>query len=156
MYFEGDFVELIFVFFPQIILMLILFGYMDFLIFVKWSTEYPPEKTVTLDGQPYLINANTYAPDIKSYLMNIFLHFGKLPEKPKIMIKAGSETDIKEYNTDWELLTDRNTLETIHFWILICALICMITMFLPKILINYCKSKNKAKKQLCQRKKTIE
>ena len=153
--FEGDFVELIFVFFPQIILMLILFGYMDFLIFVKWSTEYPPEKTVTLeDGQQHSINANTYAPDIKSYLMNIFLHFGKLPEKPKITIKVGEDPkDIKEYHTDWELLTDRNTLETIHFWILICALICMITMFLPKILINYCKSKNKAKKTIMPEKK---
>ena len=38
--FEKDFVELIFVFVPQIVLMLILFGYMDFLIFVKWSTPY--------------------------------------------------------------------------------------------------------------------
>ena len=38
--FEKDFVELIFVFFPQIVLMLILFGYMDFLIFVKWATPY--------------------------------------------------------------------------------------------------------------------
>ena len=38
--FQKDFTELIFIFVPQLVLMLILFGYMDFLIFVKWSTEY--------------------------------------------------------------------------------------------------------------------
>jgi V-type H+-transporting ATPase subunit a len=150
--FERDFVELIFVFFPQIILMLILFGYMDFLIFVKWSTEYPPKKEVTIDNQQYIINANSYAPDIKSYLMNIFLHFGKLPEEPKISISLVNNVT-KEYKTDWKLLTDRPILEKIHLWILITALICMITMFLPKILINYSKSKKKAKKTIISEKK---
>jgi len=151
--FEGDYVELIFVFFPQIILMLVLFGYMDFLIFVKWSTEYSPKKEVTVDNKKYFINANTYAPDIKSYLMNIFLHFGDLPEKPKIYIKDLDQNKTVEYKTDWELLADRSTLEKIHFWILISALICMITMFLPKILINYYKSKNKQKKTIMPDKK---
>ena len=151
--FEGDYVELIFVFFPQIILMLVLFGYMDFLIFVKWSTEYSPKKEVTVDNKKYFINANTYAPDIKSYLMNIFLHFGDLPEKPKIYIKDLDQNKTVEYKTDWELLADRPTLEKIHFWILISALICMITMFLPKILINYYKSKNKQKKTIMPDKK---
>ena len=39
-FYEKDFVEIVFIFFPQIILMLSLFGYMDFLIFAKWATSY--------------------------------------------------------------------------------------------------------------------
>jgi len=152
--FEGDYVELIFVFFPQIILMLILFGYMDFLIFVKWSTYYPPKKKMTIENEEYVVNANTYAPDIKSYLMNIFLHFGNLPEEPKVFASlVKNETIKKEYKTDWKLLTERNTMQTIHFWILISSLICMITMFFPKIIINYYKSKNKKRKTIMPEKK---
>jgi len=150
--FEGDFVELIFVFFPQITLMLILFGYMDFLIFVKWNTKYPPRKEIEVEGKNVTINANAYAPDIKSYLMNIFLHFGHLPDKPKVPIQTNNQTK-KDIEVEWELLADRAILEKIHFWILIAALICMITMFLPKILINYSKSKKKVKKTIMPEKK---
>ena len=42
--FEGDMVEFVFIFIHQIVLMLVLFGYMDFLIFVKWATEYKIEQ----------------------------------------------------------------------------------------------------------------
>lgn len=38
---EKDYSEFIFIFIPQLFLMLIMFGYMDFLIFIKWNTEYP-------------------------------------------------------------------------------------------------------------------
>ena len=137
--FEKDFVELIFVFIPQIVLMLILFGYMDFLIFVKWSTSYIIK---TEDGKK--ININNYAPDIKSYLMNIFLRFGKLPEQPKFPSQDGNSTSIDIGIDDWKLLSDRKTLESLHATILIVAVISMIIMFLPKILINYNKSKKKA------------
>ena len=150
--FEKDFVELIFVFFPQITLMLILFGYMDFLIFVKWSTEYPPKQDVSIAGEIHSINMNFIAPDIKSFLMNIFLHFGKLPDKPKMIVQLKNNSNT-EYSEEWKLLSKRETLETLHFWILIGALICMITMFLPKILINYNKSKNKTKKSIMPEKK---
>ena len=150
--FEKDFVELIFVFFPQITLMLILFGYMDFLIFVKWSTKYPPKQEVKIAEEIHNINMNFIAPDIKSYLMNIFLHFGKLPDKPKMIVKLTNGTNT-EYSKEWNLLSKKETLETLHFWILIVSLICMITMFLPKILINYNKSKNKTKKSIMPEKK---
>ena len=143
--FEKDYVELIFVFFPQIILMLILFGYMDFLIFVKWSTKYSPYEVVEIANERFNINMNFIAPDIKSYLMNIILHFGKLPDNPKIPLHLKNNTII-EYKRDWELLSKRKTLETLHLSILIVALVCIITMFFPKIIINYHKSKNKAKK----------
>ena len=58
--FEKKIWDFILVFIPEIVLMLILFGYMDFLIFVKWSTDYSGGKEST-------------APDIKSILLNIFL-----------------------------------------------------------------------------------
>ena len=38
--FSRDFTEFIFVFIPQFILMIILFGYMDLLIFIKWCINY--------------------------------------------------------------------------------------------------------------------
>ena len=141
--FEKDFVELIFVFVPQIVLMLILFGYMDFLIFVKWSTPYPMVSK-EINGTTYEINENYIAPDIKSYLMNIFLRFGELPEKPKLSLSRENDTNIEYDGDDWKLLSDRATLESLHTTILIVAMICMIIMFLPKILINYKKSQKKA------------
>jgi V-type H+-transporting ATPase subunit a len=108
--------------------MLALFGYMDFLIFVKWATEY---KIEAKDGKA--INYTAYAPDIKSYLMSIFLNFGKLPNPPII----------NGANLEWKLLTSTNKMEKIHLGILICSLFCMILMFFPKIFINYCKAKKK-------------
>ena len=141
--FEKDFVELIFVFVPQIVLMLALFGYMDFLIFVKWSTPYSIVNK-KIDGQEYQINENYIAPDIKSYLMNIFLRFGALPEKPKLTIFGENSTNIEYDGDDWKLLSNRETLESVHTTILVVAIVCMIIMFLPKILINYKKSQKKA------------
>ena len=133
--FEKDFVEIVFIFLPQIVLMLILFGYMDFLIFVKWATSY---KYYEESGY----NENYIAPDIKSYLMNIVLKPGKLPDKPNTMtIKKDNQTYV--YDDDWKLLTDRDKLEKIHLGILLCSFVCIILMFLPKIFINYSKARRK-------------
>jgi V-type H+-transporting ATPase subunit a len=123
--------------------MLILFGYMDFLIFVKWSTPYSIVNK-EINGTIYEINENYIAPDIKSYLMNIFLRFGDLPEKPKLSLPVENSTNIDYEEDDWKLLSDRSTLESLHTTILVVAIICMIIMFLPKILINYKKSKKRA------------
>ena len=130
--FEGDMVEFVFIFIPQILLMLALFGYMDFLIFVKWATEYNIEQ---IDEKK--INSNIMAPDIKSYLMSIFLNFGELPSPPKI----------GDYQLEWRLLTDGKKMKCIHLGILFCSLFCMILMFFPKIFINYSKSKKKYNNQ---------
>ena len=115
---ESDLVEYIFVFIPQLIFMIILFGYMDFLIFLKWTTNYKDKLN--------------QAPDIKSYLMNIFLDWGKLPKKP-------------EENKDWVLLGERKFTESIHLGILILSIVCLIIMFFPKIFLNYSKAKEKRK-----------
>ena len=139
--FEKDCVEFIFVFFPQLILMLILFGYMDFLIFVKWATHY--EKKYVQNGNEMIqFDYSYYAPDIKSYLMNIFLKFGKLPEKPPNATYMSSEIESLK-NHDWELLAERTILEKIHSGIFIGSIICIIIMLVPKILLNYSKAKKK-------------
>ena len=118
--FEKNFIEFIFVFIPQLILMLALFGYMDFFIIVKWNTNY--------DNKEYL------APDIKTFLMNIVLHLGDLPD---VQQKSTGEKE------DWILFTDRNTLVLIHRIILLVSFLCIILMLIPKIFINYFKAKNK-------------
>ena len=135
--FDLDFAELIFVFFPQLILMLILFGYMDFLIFAKWATYYEPKFAKNdLDED---LSENYFAPDIKSYLMNIFLKGGKLPDKPDPMKVQGGKT----IESDWKLLTDRKSLENLHAAILGCSIFCIIIMLLPKMFINFAKAKKK-------------
>ena len=134
--FEKDFVELIFVFFPQLILMLILFGYMDLLIFVKWATVYSTNVEVVKKEDTIKFNENILAPDIKSYLMNIFLNPGQLPPKPKVIYNGTS------YEYDWKLL-DSRTLENVNVGILVCSLFCIIIMLLPKFFINYAKAKKK-------------
>ena len=135
--FQLDFTELVFIFFPQFILMLILFGYMDFLIFVKWATHY--ETNYKSIDEKHTLNENYFAPDIKSYLMNIVLKFGKLPEKPP----AITSKMVGVIDEDWKLLTDRNSLENLHTAILIGSILCIIIMFLPKMLINYTRAKKK-------------
>ena len=116
--FEKNIIEIIFIFIPQIVLMLILFGYMDALIFIKWSIDYKDKE--------YL------APDIKTFLMNIFLKFGAIPN-------TGIE------GKDWIFFTDRKTLESLHFYIFILSLLCMIIMLVPKMVINYLIAKKKYK-----------
>ena len=114
---DRDLVEYIFIFIPQLIFMIILFGYMNFLIFVKWSIDYEGKEN--------------QAPDIKSYLMNIFLERGKLPDSP-------------EEGKDWILIGDRSFSEGIHLGIYILSIICLIVMLVPKMFINYLKAKEKS------------
>ena len=112
--YDKNLVDCFFVFIPQLIFMLILFGYMDALIFLKWSVNYDNEEDT--------------APDIKSYLMNIVLKFGELPPPP---------ADGK----DWKLIGDRNLFEKLHKGILILALVCLIIMLVPPIFLNFKKAK---------------
>ena len=55
--------DLFFEFIPQIILMLVLFGYMNALIFVKWLTPWPD---------------TSIAPSIISYMIDMFLKIGAI------------------------------------------------------------------------------
>ena len=114
--YEKNYLEYLCVFIPQLIFMLILFGYMDFLIFIKWSIDYEGKEN--------------QAPDIKSYLMNIFLKFGELPQKP-------------EENKEWILLGSRGFTEKVHLSIFILSIICLLVMLIPRIFFSYLKAHEK-------------
>ena len=142
--FQKDFLELVFVFLPQIVLMLILFGYMDFLIFVKWATRYDT-KIINVEDKEIKVSNNYFAPDIKSYLMNIFLRGGGLPEKPgPLTINGTTIPEEKLDYKDWKLLADREFLEQLHLGILFFSLVCVILMLLPKIFFSYSRARKKA------------
>ena len=64
----GDTLDFIFEFIPQIIFMLSLFGFMIFMIFLKWSIDW----TGKLDEAPSLI----------TQMMNIILKVGSVEGKP--------------------------------------------------------------------------
>ena len=141
---ERDCAEFTFIFLPQLIMMLIMFGYMDFLIFAKWNTQY---------------DCNFFAPDIKSYLMNMILKFGDLPSFGNITWNITEPicqeyldvVDEKDHHVpasrsdtyDWILLTDRSTLEKVHLGIFVTFVLLIIIMLVPKILIDNFKSKKK-------------
>ena len=114
--YDKNLIEFCCVFIPELIFMIILFGDMDLLIFLKWSVDYEGEEK--------------RAPDIKSYLMNMILKFGKLPPEP-------------EEGLDWKLYGSRKVYENLHLSLVIIAIICLIIMLVPTIILNY----NKAKAQ---------
>ena len=116
--YDKNLIECFCVFIPELIFMLILFGYMDFLIFIKWSIDYEGKEN--------------QAPDIKSYLMNMILKFGKLPPEP-------------EEGLDWKLYGSRDFYENLHLSLVILAIICLIIMLVPTIILGYNKAKSQYK-----------
>ena len=116
--YDKNLIECFCVFIPELIFMLILFGYMDLLIFLKWSVNYQGEEK--------------RAPDIKSYLMNMILKFGKLPPEP-------------EEGLDWKLYGSRDFYENLHLSLVILAIICLIIMLVPTIILGYNKAKSQYK-----------
>lgn len=69
----GSFIDFVFEFVPQIILMLCLFGYMDALIIVKWLMPWEGREGV--------------APSIISTMINMFLKFGEIPDDSQPLLK---------------------------------------------------------------------
>lgn len=67
-------IDFFFEFVPQIILMSCLFGYMDFLIIIKWLTPW--------DG------IESEAPGIIATMIGMFLKFGEIPANSKALIKS--------------------------------------------------------------------
>ena len=137
---EKDCAEFVFIFIPQIVMMLIMFGYMDFLIFVKWNTPY---------------QCTCLAPDIKAYLMNIFLKMGSLPEYIRFNISEHIDDNIcldylerhsiTKENMDWKLLAEKSIMEKLHLSIAVAFVILMIIMLVPKIIVDHCKNKKRVR-----------
>jgi V-type H+-transporting ATPase subunit a len=112
--YEKNMIDFFLIFIPELIFMLIFFGYMDALIFLKWTHKY--------DG------IEDQAPDIKSFLMDIILEFGKLPSPPA-------------EGKDWELYGSRAFFERLHLIFLIVGIACLLIMLVPPIFLNFKKAK---------------
>jgi len=112
--FTGLFCETI----PQFIFMGVLFGYMDVMIFIKWSTDW---------------TSNTsQAPSVISLLMNIFLKFGSVKNQPLWGGKNGLKFIQEEF----------------HQFVLFTCVILVPIMLFPKPIIEYCKSRKKSTHQV--------
>ncbi len=83
--FFNNVIDFVFEFIPQLIFMTTLFGYMIFMIFVKWSTDWSQD--------------TSQAPNIISILMNIFLKKGSVDGKPLII-----STNFQESLNFWVLI----------------------------------------------------
>jgi V-type H+-transporting ATPase subunit a len=105
--------EFVFEFIPQIIFMLILFGYMNAMIFIKWAHDWSKDT-----GK---------APSIISQLMGIVLNNGDV----------GKELGGEKLKTPLWGLDDYHTQESFHQWILIIVGICIPLMLFPKPIITY-------------------
>lgn len=120
-----------FEFIPQIIFMVILFGYMDFLIVIKWLK--PWDKTWKKDVDP-----KGWAPSIIGTMMNIGLKMGK----------TGMEPD---GNSPMWGEPGHTSQDTIQLAILLIAALCLPVMLLPKPLIEIQHMKQKALRALWRR-----
>ena len=122
--FELNFVEFFFAFLPQITLLGILFGYMDALIFIKWSKEWNPSR----------------AADIKSIMMGIFLNFGK----------RDSTVDPiwGENNTDDT--TVLNPMDKFHIYVALISVGTVLIMIVPRVLIEFLKTKRNDSQEINQ------
>ena len=75
----GKTVDFLFEFLPQIVLLLVLFGWMDFLIILKWL------RTMDLNN-PADAESIQNAPAIITTMINMFLAAGSSPVNPKQLL----------------------------------------------------------------------
>jgi len=94
--------DFLFEFLPQIILLSVLFGWMNLLIIVKWLTPWPTD-------------ASEKAPGIITIMIQMFLGFGKVDE-----------------DKDQAIIFDASTQQLISIILLVTALICIPLMLCGK------------------------
>ena len=113
----GDCLSFIFEFIPELMFMILLFGYMVILIFTKWNTDYS--------------NDYSQAPSIITQLINIF-------------IKKGSVSDLPLWGTKDN--NGKYTQEKFQFFILVVLIILIPIMIFPKPFLEYKKYKRLKKR----------
>lgn len=111
----GQWLDLFFEFVPQVVFMVVMFGYMDFLIVFKWLKPWTPESA-------------EFAPSIITTMINIPLKLGHTTEG-----SGGEPLWGDSYET-----TSQNTVQLAF---LLVALFCVPLMLLPKPLIIKCQSR---------------
>jgi V-type H+-transporting ATPase subunit a len=107
----GNIIGFIFEFIPQIIFMSILFGYMDAMIFMKWAQDWSSNTSMS--------------PSLISQMMNIFLKFGSVADKPLWGGRDGTKYTQEQY----------------QFAVLITCALLIPFMLIPKPIIMYFKNK---------------
>ena len=111
-----------FEFVPQIVFMVLLFGYMDFLIIFKWLKVW--------DEHIGDVPPRQWAPSIITTMMNIGLALGKTTDKPD---GSSSMWGTKGHSSQ----------DTVQLAILFVAAICVPLMLLPKPIIEIKEMKRK-------------
>ena len=114
-YFKN-YADLFFVFFPQFIFFILLFGYLILMIYIKWSTDWS--------------NDSSKAPSILSQFILIFFDLGS--------------TGPKDNKTPLFHKEDFTYQESLQFYLLIIIISCITIMLLFKPIFEYYKSKNKS------------
>ena len=112
-FYFSQYLNVVCEFFPQLIFICLLFGYMNILIFIKWNKDFK-----NIQNPPSII----------SYMINIGIKFGSIDDNPL----WGKKSKIGGYQQ-----------ENFHKFIFIVCLICVFIMFVPKPLILYYNNKKK-------------
>ena len=112
-FYFSQYLNVVCEFFPQLIFICLLFGYMNILIFIKWNKDFK-----NIQNPPSII----------SYMINIGIKFGSIDDNPL----WGKKSKIGGYQQ-----------EKFHKFIFIVCLICVFIMFVPKPLILYYNNKKK-------------
>lgn len=115
-----DYVGFIFEFIPEIIFMGILFGYMVFMIFFKWSKDYSEDKSL--------------APSLISLMINIFIKGGSVDDTPLWGDYNESKGQYKQ--------------ETFNLLIFVVCIVMIPFMMFPKPIFEYLKYKDKKRREL--------
>lgn len=103
-YYYKNYINIVFEFIPQIVFMVLLFGYMILMIFVKWGIDWSSDPSK--------------APSIISQLLLIFLNMGSVgPDDNKQPIF---------YRHDYKIQ------ENLQYYLLIISVICVPIMWFPK------------------------
>lgn len=84
----GKTIDFCFEFIPQIVLLLVLFGWMDLLIIIKWLR--PMDLHDNLNA--YNNDQVHYAPAIITTMINMFLEAGSDPANPNTLLFSGQTT----------------------------------------------------------------
>src|SRR5436309_1190827 len=83
----GKMIDFFFEFIPQILLLLVLFGWMDFLIIVKWLRPMNIEIVYPMTDPGY--SNIHYAPAIITSMIDMFLNAGSSPPNPDTLLFDG-------------------------------------------------------------------
>lgn len=118
-FYFGRWVELLFVVTAQILLLSALFGFMDYMIIVKWTTDWDKK----------LAGTGEIAPGIISTMITMMINFGYKPEPTGL---NAPQADLIEDQQQW-----------MHFLLAIAGISVPTLLFAEPVLVPLCRRKKK-------------